>query len=125
MLRVLKPDGRLVFDVRNPFHITNMLTHLSLTIRRLIDPDTINYSFYTPRKIADLLEKCGFNSEVTGYFVLLPTQLPILGTKYGNWARLSSWLSFNAGGGNGRWLAQKLLVTVQNPHSTMSIAAHL
>lgn len=111
MIRVLKPGGRFGFDVRNPYHITNLLTQGTLIARRVVGKRVISYSFSSPHTLSRFLETLPINFEIVGYFVLLPPRLPLLGSKWGNWARLSPWLSFKAGRGKARWLAQKLLVS--------------
>ena len=111
MVRVLKPGGRFVFDVRPPYHITNLLTRGSLALRRAMGRHVPAYSFVSPGALSSFLTTLPVTFEVRGYFVLLPTQLPVLGAKWGNWAALSSWLSFEAGRGWAKRLAQKLLVT--------------
>ncbi|MBZ0299572.1 MAG: class I SAM-dependent methyltransferase [Anaerolineae bacterium] len=110
MVRVLKPGGRLVFDVRNPWHITNVLTSFSLRTRRMTGHKTIRYSYFTPGSLDDFLNTLPIDFQITGYFVLLPTRLPLLGTRLGNWARLSPKLSFASGEGSAQKFAQKLLV---------------
>lgn len=111
MIRILKPEGKFVFDVRNPLHVTNILTWASLKMRSLAGKDILVYSFYTPKVLAGVLGDLPVNFEITGYFVFLPTSLPLLGRKTGNLVHLSPYLSFQAGKGKGKWLAQKLLVT--------------
>jgi len=111
MIRILKPGGKFVFDIRSPYHITNWFTQVSLKMRRIKEKKTIQYTFFTPKKIDELLQTLPVAFEIKGYFVLLPTRLPILGTRWGNWSRYSSWLSYQAGHGFGRWFSQKLLVS--------------
>ena len=111
MIRILKPGGQFVFDVRNPYHVTNLLTRLSLTLRRSISKPALKYSFYSPKKLSALLDSLPIEYTIVGYFVLLPTRLPFLGRRWGNLVSLSPWLSYQAGKGLGRWLAQKLLIT--------------
>ena len=111
MIRVLKPGGRFVFDVRNPFHITNLLSRLTLFFRRRKITHTPYYSFFSPNSISSMLWEMPIKFEITGYFVFLPTRLPILGRKWGNWISVSQWLSYKAGNGKGQWLSQKLLIT--------------
>ena len=111
MIRILKPGGQFVFDVRNPFHITNLLTQWSLAARRGLGRSAFKYSFLSPRSLSGFLESLPIKFSIFGYFVLLPTRLPVLGRKWGNLAALSTWLSFKAGHGMGRWLSQKLLVS--------------
>lgn len=110
IVRVLKPGGRFVFDVRNPYHITNLLTRCSLAARRIAGKSVPRYSFLSPRALSQFLATLPVRFRILGCFVLLPTRLPLLGSRWGNWARLSPWLSFRVGHGKARWLAQKLLV---------------
>jgi ubiquinone/menaquinone biosynthesis C-methylase UbiE len=110
MIRVLKPGGQFVFDTRNYFHITNLFAYLTTKIRNLLNTSTIRYSFLTPSKLTNSLQDMPIKFEIEGYFVLLPTRLPLLGSKWGNWARFSTWLSFQAGHGKLYQLAQKFLV---------------
>lgn len=111
MVRVLKPGGRFVFDVRPPYHITNVLTKCSLVVRRLAGQTAPSYSFLSLRALSQCLEMLPVKFDIVGYFVLLPTRLPLLSSRWGNWTGLSYWLSFKAGHGQARWLAQKLLIT--------------
>ena len=113
MIRVLKPGGRFVFDVRNPYHITNQMAELSLKLRRALGKMAPAYSFYSPARISKLLQTLPVQFDIEGFFVLLPTRLPLLGTKWGNWVQWSPWLAFRAGHGPARWFAQKLLVSGQ------------
>ncbi len=110
MVRVLKPGGRFVFDVRNPYHITNFFTEVSLRMQRVTTGRGITYSYFSPRGVATVLDVLPVTCEITGYYVLLPTRLPLLGTRWGNWVQWTPWLAFKAGHGSLRWLAQKLLV---------------
>ena len=110
MIRVLKPGGRFVFDVRNPYHVTNAWSRVSLRLRRLAGANPPVYSFFSPRALRTTLAEHAVEFDIAGYFVLLPTRLPIVGVKWGNWARYTRHLSFGSGRGKGQWLAQKLLV---------------
>ena len=111
LVRVLKPGGRFVFDVRPPYHVTNALARWSLAARRMIGETVLTYSFLSPRAVARLLKELPVTFETVGYFVLLPTRLPLLGIRWGNWVRYSRWLAFKAGHGALQWLANKLLIT--------------
>lgn len=111
MVRVLKPGGKIVFDIRPPYHVTNLLAKGSVTARKLIGRNVPSYSFMSLTWLAKVLSPLPVEHEVSGYFAVLPTRLPMLGTRWGNWARYSPWLSFEAGQGRIRWLTQKLLVT--------------
>lgn len=119
MIRVLKPGGLFTFDVRSPYHITNILAKVSLFVKRkIINKKLPSYSFYTPESIARLLKTLPVEFSITGYFVLLPTRLPILGKRLGNWASRSNWLSFQAGHDPRlHWLSMKLLITGQKTMS--------
>jgi len=110
MIRVLKPGGRFVFDVRSPFHINNVLTTLTLSARRWSGRSQVRYSFFSPGGLARFLRTQPVTFDIEGYFVLLPTRLPLI-NECGNLARFSPWLSFEAGQGLGRWLALKLLIS--------------
>ena len=54
LVRVLKPGGRFVFDVRPPYHVTNALARWSLAARRMIGETVLTYSFLSPRAVARL-----------------------------------------------------------------------
>lgn len=111
MIRVLKPGGRFVFDVRSPYHIENIFAKLTLNVRRHLGRLTPSYSFVSIRSLTEMLRALPVDFALVGYFVLLPTRLPLLGQRWGNWARLSSWLSFKAGHVRGvKWAAKKILV---------------
>lgn len=111
MVRVLRPGGRFVFDVRNPYHVTNVLAGASLGVRRALGRAVPTYSFLTPAALDRLLAPLPVRHEVEGFFVLVPTRLPVLGTARGNLARLTPRLAFESGTTSwGQWAAQKLLV---------------
>ena len=111
MIRVLRPGGRFVFDVRNPYHITNLWATVSLCARRAAGGNAPLYSFFSPRKLTNCLETLPVEFDIVGYFVLIPTRLPLVRARWGDWSKLAPGLSFRGGRGKSRWLAQKLLVS--------------
>ncbi len=110
MVRVLKPGGRFVFDVRNPFHVTNVVAKLGLGVRRALGKDVPRYSYLSPAALRRLLDDLPVEYGMRGFFVLLPTRVPFVRPPAGNLAGRSSLLSFGLGRGPSRWLAQKVLV---------------
>lgn len=111
IIRVLKPGGRFVFDVRNPYHITNALAKLSLTIKGIANKKALSYSYHSPRALEMFLQALSIEFEITGFFILLPTKIPILSKLFRNSVYLPKRISDSRSEGRGRWLAQKLLIT--------------
>lgn len=110
LVRVLKPGGRIVFDVRPPFHISNMVTRASLMLSRILGKKVLAYSFLSPGMVEQVMSNLPVSFEALGYYFLLPTHLPLLGAKWGNWLRFFPGLSYNGKSGLGRWVSWKLLV---------------
>ena len=111
LIRVLKPGGRFVFDFRPPWHVTNFSVNLLIRIQRAFGVQKPVYSFLSPSRVDKILGPLPVTYRSRGFFTFLPTRLPILGERWGNWVQFSDRLSFNAGMSWGKVLSQKLLVT--------------
>ena len=93
MMRVLKPGGRIIFDIINLLHPTQFLTYsyvkaktsLQLFWRRLhgqpSDDCVVNWIARSPSQIARILSELPIAYRVKGYSVLLPVSLPHFGSR--------------------------------------------
>lgn len=105
MVRVTNKEGILIFDIINylhPFQFLNYqyaklyqtLRYVKRSICRLPkDNCFVDYIPRTPLQVKKILNKMKVKYEVKGFFVLLPTSLPLFDIK-GNLAKYSSFFSY-------------------------------
>ncbi len=81
MLRVVRRDGVVVFDMLNALHITPRLAQLATVVKRSLGREVGPWRPWTPAGIARVLKSCGATWRVQGFGVLLPTGLPLVGER--------------------------------------------
>jgi len=108
LFRVTKNGGYFIFDVVNIFHITVLINFLITKFKKCINLPTENWNFSTPFKMKRLLEKLSVDYSFEGYFILLPTGLPLLG-RLGHLCRFSNTFSFKLSKTKLKYLANKLV----------------
>lgn len=104
MIRVTKNDGIVLFDVMNPWHISQFINHLYKVLEsteagfRAINflkgikkklgfkthfkesPEKVNHRLMSPLEVLKVLKRFPWRYRMRGYNVLLPINMPILGT---------------------------------------------
>jgi len=132
MVRVVKPGGRLVFDIINLLHPSQWLVYAydkALNLARIvkrtldgrpIDVCVVKYAARTPMLVGRALRQLGVSYSVSGFFVLLPLSLPIIGPK-GDLCRYSPFFSFQLEDSPVlRWLGAKLVYLCQKSKETLT-----
>ncbi len=136
MLRVTKKGGMVVFDFMNPWHISQITNYwyrflegsqlgfrairwlkeckrsLGFKTHFKAAPEKINFRLISPLRMLRALKKTGLDFRVKGYNVLLPVNMPILGSRANICDRLRF---FSYGLKNNRvlkYFGSKLVVTI-------------
>ncbi len=116
MLRVVRRDGVVLFDMLNALHITPRLAQLAMAVKRSLGRPVGPWRPWTPAGIAQVLKSCGATWRVEGYGVLLPTGLPLVGERMNigmRWRLTATGLRDSPL----RYLGAKLLYVCRPPHA--------
>jgi len=93
MFRVCKRGGRVVFDVRNMYHITNITDWLVSKLKMRLGLFQGMWKPTAPHTLNNILDRYSSEYSFKGFYVLLPNGLPVLGA-FGDIVKYSNWLSY-------------------------------
>lgn len=118
LVRVTRPGGAFLFDVRNRWHVSAILAAWMVGIRRLLGSKQPRYHLISLRRLEHLVASLPVAAQVEGFFAVAPTRFPLLdglfqgkGTKRrGAMSRLQR-LTFGPYQGRMRPFCEKLLTT--------------
>jgi ubiquinone/menaquinone biosynthesis C-methylase UbiE len=108
MFRIVRRDGLVIFDILNSWHITPTSGYWFNQFKRLMQRHPGYWVPISPLSIRRVIKTLARSWKVRGFFILLPTALPLIGEK-GNLVRFSNYLSYNLKESWLRYFGSKLI----------------